>query len=82
MLAETVLLPVQLKYQQKQGKTIEILAWTKRASRLSRTSCARCDLSGSDPVSTIIARNVNRLAQAGEHDPTRLRELATEFLRE
>jgi hypothetical protein len=39
-------------------------------------------LSGSDPISTIIARNVIRLAQAGERDPERLRELATEFLRE
>jgi hypothetical protein len=39
-------------------------------------------LSRSDPIATIIARNVIRYAQAGVRDPARLRELATEFLRE
>ena len=35
-----------------------------------------------DPVATIIAKNVVRFASTGERDPGRLRELATEFLRD
>ena len=39
------------------------------------------DLERTDPVAMVIARNLIRFAQAGERDPVRLRELATEFLR-
>jgi hypothetical protein len=39
-------------------------------------------LARTDPVATIIAKNIIRFAQAGERDAARLRELATEFLRE
>jgi hypothetical protein len=39
------------------------------------------NLERSDPVATVIAKNVIRHAQAGERDPARLKELATEFLR-
>ena len=39
-------------------------------------------LARTDPIAKIIAKNVIRFAEAGERDPTRLRERATEFLRE
>ena len=39
-------------------------------------------LARTDPVAEIVARNVIRFAQGGERDPARLKELATEFLRE
>ena len=35
-----------------------------------------------DPLAKIIAKNVIRFAGAGERDPARLRERATEFLRD
>jgi hypothetical protein len=35
-----------------------------------------------DPIAVIVAKNVIRFARTGERDPTRLRELATEFLRD
>jgi hypothetical protein len=39
-------------------------------------------LDRTDPIAVIVAKNVVRFAKAGERDPTRLRELAIEFLRE
>jgi hypothetical protein len=38
-------------------------------------------LQRADPIAKIIAKNVIRFAQAGERDPERLCERATEFLR-
>ena len=35
-----------------------------------------------DPVAMVVAKNVIRFARAGERDPARLRELASEFLRD
>lgn len=35
-----------------------------------------------DPIAKVIAKNVIRFAEAGERDPVRLRERATEFLRD
>jgi hypothetical protein len=39
-------------------------------------------LDRTDPIAKIVARNVIRYAQQGERDPARLKERATEFLRE
>ena len=39
-------------------------------------------LARTDPIASIVARNVIRYAQDGERDPARLKELATAFLRE
>jgi hypothetical protein len=39
-------------------------------------------LTRTDPIAVMVAKNVIRFAKAGERDPTRLRELATEFPRD
>jgi len=35
-----------------------------------------------DPIAKVIAKNIIRFARSGERDPVRLRERATEFLRD
>jgi len=45
-------------------------------------SLSEMHLARTDPIAVIVAKNVIRFTRSGERDPTRLRELATEFLRD